>query len=319
MSIDKDKFYKKYNHLQMDKYLSESKKIKDKDRKIIFWCDLLNNYKKDLNELNNINFTFGLSIVVDEEYRYKKGGLFSATFETFCKNQIEQLENETLKTVDPKTKDRVYKKIALTTFFKVSNKVLDPEPIDKPIFINYGNWHDLKEQFFEQRIKSYDSSLSLEEKTKLETDYINKLVSINENETILNPKEDQLFKILVGRYKELLSEPKKETKTKIKFDPNQFNEDGAKLFNYLVENYIKTEKTRGLQKRFTNVWHFMRNDNHKNNIYNFYFTKNQYKAYVLNKFNLKITNDDKSGNKYNEVDLVQLKNHVLIFEDLYKS
>lgn len=115
-------------------------------------------------------------------------------------------------------KDKLYKRLALTTFFKVSNKVLDPEPIDKPIFINYDNWNDLKEQFFEQRMKSYDSSLSLVEKIKLETDYLNKLVSINENKTILNPKKNEQIKILVDRYKKLLSEPKKESKIKPKFE-----------------------------------------------------------------------------------------------------
>lgn len=115
-------------------------------------------------------------------------------------------------------KDKFYKRLALTTFFKVSNKVLDPEPIDKPIFIKYDNWNDLKEQFFEQRMKSYDSSLSLVDKIKLETDYLNKLVSKNENETILNPKENEQFKILVDRYKKLLSEPKKESKIKPKFE-----------------------------------------------------------------------------------------------------
>lgn len=115
-------------------------------------------------------------------------------------------------------KDKLYKRLALTTFFKVSNKVLDPEPIDKPIFINYDNWNNLKEQFFEQRMKSYDSSLSLVEKIKLETDYLNKLVSINENKTILNLKENEQIKILVDRYKKLLSEPKKESKIKPKFE-----------------------------------------------------------------------------------------------------
>ena len=111
----------------------------------------------------------------------------------------------------------------------------------------------------------------------------------------------------------------KNKKEKLNFDPKQFNKKGVKLFEYLIENYAELTKTRGLKKKLSNLWHFMKNDNSKKDSYKFYFTKDEYKAYILKEYKIKITNTDKSPNKYAESDLPQLKNHVIQFEDLKKT
>lgn len=257
-------------------------------------------YKKNepivFNEFSIFNYGF-LNGVCDSFLNF-------ITSKPTLKKQVNETSISIRANSDPATKKAVYKNLAEVWFFGFKhgneNKILNLE-----------NWETYKNEFYSFKISSYEDKYTLDEKKELER---LKLAEIEAKEPD--------FDILKKRYLTYLNEveiPTKTIDTKINFDPNQFNEDGAKLFNYLVENYIKTETTRGLQKRFTNVWHFMKNDNYKNNIYKFYFTKDKYKAYVFTKFNLQITNTDKSENKYNEVDLVQLKNHVLNFEDLYNS
>ena len=307
MSTKEDKFYINYNYLQLDKYLIEAEKIKDPIKKVDFWKDLLIKYEKDLNELKSENLTFETQIYLNPEYRYKKGSLLSADFKTLCKNQIEQIESFIdLKTrKDPATKKSVYNNLAEVWFFGFKqgneNKIL-----------NLDNWETYKKEFYSFKMNSYEDKYTLDEKKELERLKLAKIES-----------KDPDFDILKKRYLKYLNEvdDNQETKGKkvTKFDPKQFNEDGAKLFEYLVENYIDLDKQYGLKKRFTNVWHFMKNDNNKKNTYKFYFTKNEYKLYVFTKYDLKITNEDKTENKYNEVDLIQLRDHVLAFEDFEKK
>ncbi len=94
MSTEKNNFYKKYNYLQMDKYLIDAEKIKNLDEKKKFWSDLLTAYNKDLNELKNINVMFGVLASLDDKLRYKQGGLLSADFKTFCLGQIDQINGD---------------------------------------------------------------------------------------------------------------------------------------------------------------------------------------------------------------------------------
>ena len=216
--------------------------------------------------------------------------------------------------------------IANTSFFSLDNYVKKYFDIIKkeqltnvPIRVTIKNRDSYKNKFIEHRFSTYkDEGYNENEIIKLEIKKVDKLPYFNDR-----------FEILKDWYKKELtnldkipnteSTTKNPTQTELTFDPNQFDENGIKLFNYLVENYIDLSKSSGLRKRLTNVWHFMKHDNLKSDIYKFHFTKKEYIEYIFKRFKTEITNTDKTHNKYSKTDLPQLKNHVLAFESLNKS
>lgn len=101
------------------------------------------------------------------------------------------------------------------------------------------------------------------------------------------------------------------------FDPNEFNDEGFKLFKYLVENYVLSGKDHGKKRRFSNVWHFMRNDNYSKDFYKIHLTQEDYQSYIKQNYNEVLKNTDKNNDKYNRVDLNQLKDHLKKFKKIY--
>jgi hypothetical protein len=175
---------------------------------------------------------------------------------------------------------------------------LDQYKRNKPILFNHVNFY--KDGYLNGILHSFIDFIKDKTILKKEVEAFDKKEYLKENYKPDNHKKEN-------------------KKEKLNFDPKQFNKKGVKLFEYLIENYAELTKTRGLKKKLSNLWHFMKNDNSKKDSYKFYFTKDEYKAYILKEYKIKITNTDKSPNKYAESDLPQLKNHVIQFEDLKKT
>ncbi|WP_188457294.1 hypothetical protein [Psychroflexus planctonicus] len=128
---------------------------------------------------------------------------------------LKMFENKHFTTMAT-TKERVHKRIAIEAFFKVLKEVSDPKTTYKGVIINTANWNELKDLFFEQRMKAYESSLNSSEKIKLENELLDQLK--NESESILKGIKKQQFNTLVDRYKSLLNTPQKKTKNKPTFE-----------------------------------------------------------------------------------------------------
>jgi hypothetical protein len=200
---------------------------------------------------------------------------------------------------DLKLDDNVYKNIKQ----KNNDSILTSE-----------NWEANKEVFFTQRLGTYPESFTVEEKINLQLKYIENLNTTTED-----------YEILKQRYKDLLKAKNETEKTdfgqkkQFDFKPTDFNKDGFDLFNYLINNYADLTRVTGQQKRLSNLWHFMKNDNKKTDIYKFYFTKNRYKEHILEEYKIKITNTDKSPDKYPKEELPILNNLLIQFEDMKKE
>lgn len=84
------------------------------------------------------------------------------------------------------------------------------------------------------------------------------------------------------------------------FNSNDWNEYTYNLFKYLIEHYYKDKKQT--KRKLTNIWFYF-NDlvYNRSNIFEFNFTKDQYKAYVLSNINVRITNFDRVNKYYDEV------------------
>ena len=136
------------------------------------------------------------------------------------------------------TKERVHKRIAIEAFFKVLKEVSDPETTYKGVIINTANWKELKDLFFEQRMKAYESSLNSSEKIKLENELLDQLK--NESESILKGTKKQQFNTLVDRYKSLLNTPQKKTKNKPTFE-DFFTGIEKKQIEQIKENFKDLE------------------------------------------------------------------------------
>jgi hypothetical protein len=205
-------------------------------------------------------------------------------------------------------------------FFKIDNFVMEYYEEDqkemktnKPIFLKPINWNEYKETFYNQRFDTYkDKGFTKNQIINFEITKVERL-----------PNENEKFIALKENYTQLLNEKLKskednpeQTKKQIKFKPTDFNKDGFELFSYLIENYVELTKETGQKKRLSNVWHFMKNDNEKKDAYKFHFTKDDYKKYIFITYGIKITNTDKSPNKYAEKDLPSLKGLRIQFEGL---
>ena len=224
------------------------------------------------------------------------------------------------KILEMNLKNRVNNKLANYNFFQVDNFEMEyyddikrEKKTNKPICLNPINWNEHKETFYNQRINYYKN----EGFTK------NQIINFEITETKRLPSENKKYIALKDNYTRLLNEKLKtkednpqQTKKQFDFKPTEFNKDGFKLFSYLIENYVELTKETGQKKRLSNVWHFMKNDNEKTDAYKFYFTKDDYKKYILETYSINIKNTDKSPTKYAEKDLPSLKGLRIQFEGL---
>jgi len=227
------------------------------------------------------------------------------------------------KTLEMNLRNRVNNKLANYNFFQVDNFEMEyyddikkEKKTNKPIGLNPINWNEYKETFYNQRINNYKN----EGFTK------NQIINFEITETKRLPSENKKYIALKDNYTQLLNEKLKseqgnpeQTKKQFDFKPTEFNKDGFKLFSYLIENYVELTKETGRKKRLSNVWHFMKNDNEKTDAYKFYFTKDDYKKYILETYSINIKNTDKSPTKYAEKDLPSLKGLRIQFEDMKKK
>jgi hypothetical protein len=152
------------------------------------------------------------------------------------------------------------------------------------------------------------------------SNYIN---DIDINKTIIHTQIIKIKKLTYNdeELQDLINSDKfrkpNESKHPSTFNPNEFNNDGFELFKYLVENYVLSGKEHGRKKRFSNVWHFMKNDNYSNDFYKIYFTKKDYKSYIKKNYNEVLKNMDKNEDKYIRDELIKLKDHLKNFKQIY--
>ena len=218
------------------------------------------------------------------------------------------------------TNKEILKNLIANKFFTIDNFIMEyDEELQKEFKMNYRiklkteNWNEYKETFYNQRFDAYKDEVF----TK------NQIINFEITETKRLPSENKKYIALKDNYTRLLNEKLKtkednpqQTKKQFDFKPTEFNKDGFKLFSYLIENYVELTKETGQKKRLSNVWHFMKNDNEKKDAYKFHFTKDDYKKYIFITYGIKITNTDKSPNKYAEKDLPSLKGLRIQFEGL---
>jgi len=224
------------------------------------------------------------------------------------------------KTLEMNLRNRVNNKLANYNFFQVDNFEMEyyddikkEKKTNKPIGLNPINWNEYKETFYNQRFDTYkDKGFTKNQIINFEITKVERLP--NENEKYIALKENYT-QLLNEKLKSKEDNPE-QTKKQIKFKPTDFNKDGFELFSYLIENYVELTKETGQKKRLSNVWHFMKNDNEKKDAYKFHFTKDDYKKYIFITYGIKITNTDKSPNKYAEKDLPSLKGLRIQFEGL---
>lgn len=164
---------------------------KDENKGVLDY--LANWITKTQSEVNNVKSKSFLSGLIED---FKSIDL-----------DLKMFENKHFTTMAT-TKERVHKRIAIEAFFKVLKEVSDPKTTYKGIIINTANWNELKDLFFEQRMKAYENSLNSSEKIKLENELLDQLK--NESESILKGTKKQQFNTLVDRYKRLLKIPTKE-------------------------------------------------------------------------------------------------------------
>lgn len=110
-------------------------------------------------------------------------------------------------------------------------------------------------------------------------------------------------------FKKNISNLNIETKyTHPEHNPNLWNAKCYDLFKYLFENYYINTK-----RQLTNIWFFL--SLNRNNTYKFYATKDAYKSFILEWYNIEIKNVDKAERKWEEKDLPNLKEHLQNFEN----
>lgn len=85
--------------------------------------------------------------------------------------------------------------------------------------INIENWENKKDIFFSQRMEKYNQFLTEKEKINLELDYLDKLPILND-----------LFKVLISRYKEYLKNKEPQQTLKNEYPKIFKNDIGFTIF-----------------------------------------------------------------------------------------
>ncbi|RXP46875.1 hypothetical protein EC396_13425 [Lutibacter sp. HS1-25] len=100
-------------------------------------------------------------------------------------------------------------------------------------------------------------------------------------------------------------------KTHPKHDPNLWNAQCFDLFKYLFDEYYT-----GSKRQVTNIWFYLKEYQSKK--YTLIATKKIYKEFILENYQISITNFDKSYQKYEDKDYKTLNEHRINFDDSLK-
>lgn len=100
-----------------------------------------------------------------------------------------------------------------------------------------------------------------------------------------------------------------------KHDPNYWNKDCFDLFKYLFDEYYK-----GTIRQITNIWFYLNEFDRSNNKRKYVLkaTKNDYKIFINENYNITIKNFDKARQKYEDKEVNTLNEHRINYEDSLK-
>lgn len=179
-------------------------------------------------------------------------------------------------------------------------------------------------------IKEVDENFDahFQEPTKVKIVYNNKLKELKEGQDfteeerkmigskikyIENHIEKRLLELNVER--EESQTPQECIKKNIHpvYNPNLWNFSAYELFKYLFDNYYKGKKKREL----TNIWFFLNEYNPE--VYVLKATKDEYKAFVKQSYQVELKNFDKAIDKYQLKEFPTMRDHRNDFEDLINS
>lgn len=97
-----------------------------------------------------------------------------------------------------------------------------------------------------------------------------------------------------------------------KHDPNLWNKFCFELFKYLYDYYYKSTN-----RQLTNIWFYLKENRNTN--YTLKATKEQYKIFILQNYQIKITNFDKAQTKWEDKECNTINDHRINFEDTLKQ
>lgn len=122
---------------------------------------------------------------------------------------------------------------------------------------------------------------------------------------------------LEKRINDLLGEPQQPDNVKFdnietKHDPNLWNAECYNLFKYLFDNYYK-----GTKRQLTNIWFYLKEIENPKYILN--ATKEMYIPFILENYEIKITNFDKAQTKWEDKESRKLNEHRQNYEDSLKQ
>lgn len=96
-----------------------------------------------------------------------------------------------------------------------------------------------------------------------------------------------------------------------KFNPNYWNKECFELFKYIYDEYYK-----GTKRQLTNIWFYLKECQNTNYILK--ATKEQYETFILENYQIKITNFDKAQTKWEDKEYGTINDHRINFEDSLK-
>ncbi len=96
-----------------------------------------------------------------------------------------------------------------------------------------------------------------------------------------------------------------------KFNPNYWNKECFELFKYIYDEYYK-----GTKRQLTNIWFYLKEYQSTNYILK--ATKEQYETFILENYQIKITNFDKAQTKWEDKEYGTINDHRINFEDSLK-
>jgi hypothetical protein len=100
-----------------------------------------------------------------------------------------------------------------------------------------------------------------------------------------------------------------------KHDPNLWDKDCFELFKYLFDNYYDVNKRT--KRKLIYIWFFLKEYDPKK--YTLVATKNIYKDFIKETYNIEITNDQKHVDRYDKIELPSIELHKNYFEDNLKK
>ena len=89
----------------------------------------------------------------------------------------------------------------------------------------------------------------------------------------------------------------------VEYSASYFNETSYNFFNYLIEKYVGrqdiSKNARGIKRKLSYTWHFMKERNNYEKDFSFTMTKNEFKEMIWKHFNIELKNLDKEDSYFN--------------------